>query len=100
MGALSLRLPESLDHALTSEAELEMKPRSAVVRQALTEYLQRMEKERFMQSMVVAASALANDPASTKESQDIVEGTVGDMLDSIQAAEDAADSHTDEKWWK
>jgi len=100
MGALSLRLPESLDHALTSEAELEKKPRSAVVREALTEYLQRMEKERFMQTMVAAASALANDPASRKESLDIVEATVGDTLDAIQAVEDVSDIHAHEKWWK
>ncbi|MBF0282114.1 MAG: ribbon-helix-helix protein, CopG family [Zetaproteobacteria bacterium] len=37
MGALSLRLPENLDRALSCEAELEMKPRSVVVRQALDE---------------------------------------------------------------
>ena len=100
MGALSLRLPESLDHALSSEAALEMKPRSAVVRQALAEYLQRMEKERFMQTMVAAASALSNDPASRKESLDIVATAAADALDSIQVAEAVPDNHTNEKWWK
>jgi len=34
MGALSLRLPDALDQALTSEAEMKMKPRSVVVGQA------------------------------------------------------------------
>ncbi|MBN4076665.1 ribbon-helix-helix protein, CopG family [Mariprofundus ferrooxydans] len=100
MGALSLRLPDHLDNALSREAELETKPRSEVVRHALAEYLQRMERERFMANMVNAAIALANDPASQRESLEIVETTVGDGLNTILASENEGDIHSGEKWWK
>jgi len=100
MGALSLRLSETLDQALASEAKMERKPRSAIVRQALVEYLERMEKERFMASMVAAATALSHDPASTSESMQVVESTVGDTADAILAAENMVDSDPQAAWWK
>jgi len=100
MGALSLRLPDKLDDALAREAELETKPRSEVVRQALAEYLQRMERERFMANMVDAAAALANDTEARQESFEIAEATVGDSIDAILASEDENNIHQDEAWWK
>ncbi len=100
MGALSLRLPETLDQALTCEAEMEMKPRSVVVRQALAEYLERMEKERFMASMAEAARALANDPAASSESAQIAESTVSDAADAVIASERSADADPTEAWWR
>jgi len=100
MGALSLRLPDHLDNALSREAELEAKPRSEVARHALAEYLQRMERERFMANMVDAATALAKDPASQRESLEIAEATVGDGLNTILASENEGDIHSGEKWWK
>lgn len=100
MGALSLRLPDHLDDALSREAELETKPRSEVVRQALVEYLQRMERERFMTNMVDAAAALANDAAARQESFEIAEATVADGMDGVIASEDEHDIHQGEAWWK
>jgi len=100
MGALSLRLPDHLDDALSREAELETKPRSEVVRQALVEYLHRMERERFMVNMVEAATALANDAAAQQESVEIAEATVADGMDSVIASEDENDPHQDKTWWK
>ncbi|MFQ5345334.1 MAG: ribbon-helix-helix protein, CopG family [Mariprofundus sp.] len=100
MGALSLRLPDHLDDALSREAELETKPRSEVVRQALAEYLQRMERERFMANMVDAASALASDSSARDESLEIAEATVGDGMDTVIASEDENDIHQSEAWWK
>jgi len=100
MGALSLRLPDKLDDALSREAELETKPRSEVVRQALAEYLQRMEKERFMANVVDAAAALANDTVAQQESFEIAEATVADGMDTVIASEDKNDIHQGEAWWK
>jgi len=97
MGALSLRLSDHLDDALTDEAKREQKPRSAVVRQALVDYLQRMEKERFMNSMVEAATALANHPDARKESLEIVESTLADTRNAVCHGEEAQ-SH--DPWWK
>jgi len=100
MGALSLRLPDNLDDALSREAELETKPRSEVVRQALAEYLQRMEKERFMANVVDAATALANDSAARAESLEITEATAADGMDAILASERESGIHSGEQWWK
>jgi len=97
MGALSLRLSDDLDYALTDEAKREQKPRSAVVRQALVDYLQRMEKERFMNSMVEAATALANHPDSRKESLEIVESTLADTGNAIR---DGEEPESYDQWWK
>jgi len=97
MGALSLRLPDDLEDALTDEAKREHKPRSAVLRQALVDYLHRMEKERFMNSMVEAATALANHPDARKESLEIVEST---LIDTGNAMRDGEDPETHDPWWK
>jgi len=100
MGALSLRLPDKLDDALSREAELETKPRSEVVRQALVEYLLRMERERFMINMVDAAAALANDAVAQQESFEIAEATVADGMDTVIVSEGENDIHQGEAWWK
>jgi len=100
MGALSLRLPNDLDEALSREAELETKPRSELVRHALSVYLQRMERERYISNMVDAAKALVNDPESQRESLEIAEATVGDKLKAIPASEGEDDMHSGERWWK
>ena len=97
MGALSLRLPDDLEDALTDEAKREQKPRSAVLRQALVDYLKRMEKERFMNSMLEAAAALANNPDSRKESLEIVESTLADTAHAMRNGEES-ESH--DSWWK
>ncbi len=97
MGALSLRLSDDLEDALTNEAKREQKPRSAVLRQALVDYLQRMEKERFMNSMVEAATALSKNPDSRKESLEIVESTLADTASVIRDGEETI-SH--DQWWK
>ena len=64
MGALSLRLPDALDQALTSEAEMKMKPRSVVVGQALAEYLERMV-EVMRHSEIWAANLNPNRSGET-----------------------------------
>ena len=52
MPALSLRLPDELEHRLVEEAHREGVPRSEVARQAISDYLARRERERFMTELV------------------------------------------------
>ena len=52
MTAISLRLPDDIEAHLKAEAQLEGKTQSEIARQAITEYLARREKERFMAEMV------------------------------------------------
>jgi len=91
MGVLSLRLPDKLEQALSREAKLETRPRSEVIRQALDEYLQRMEQDRFLAKMAASARALANDPAASRESAELAET----MLN-----EDADTQDANATWWK
>jgi metal-responsive CopG/Arc/MetJ family transcriptional regulator len=73
MPALSLRLPEDLDHRLAEEARLEGVPRSDVARNAINDYLARRERERFMAELVSAAHAMVHNPAATEEVRELSE---------------------------
>jgi len=89
MPALSLRLPEELEHRLEEEARREGVLRSDVVRQALSDYLARRERERFMNELVAEARA----GYAVEEIRD----------EALALAEDAlvADGVSDdERWWK
>ncbi|MDO9161180.1 MAG: ribbon-helix-helix protein, CopG family [Methylococcaceae bacterium] len=100
MTAISLRLPDDIEANLKAEAQLEGKTQSEIARQAITEYLARREKERFMAKMIAAGRALAADPQAWAESREIAEGLADEGLDAIIAAERAAGIDPDEKWWK
>jgi predicted transcriptional regulator len=100
MTAISLRLPDDIEANLKAEAQLEGKTQSEIARQAITEYLARREKERFMAKMVAAGRALAADPQARAESREIAEDLVDEGLDAIVAAERAAGIDPDAKWWK
>ena len=100
MSALSLRLPDEFDTRLEEEARLAGKTRSEIARQAIAEFLDRREKERFMAEMVAAARALAEDPEARRESLEIANEFPDDDLDAIIASEVAAGIDPNEKWWR
>lgn len=100
MSALSLRLPDDFDTRLEQEARLAGKTRSEIARQAIAEFLERREKERFMAEMVAAAQALAADPAARREALEMANDLVDEGLDAIIASEIAAGIDPDEKWWR
>ena len=95
MPVISIRLPEALDSALEQEARLEQKPRSEVARQAIADYLKRMERARFMAQLVAEAKAGYADEATRKEAIEIGDATADDGLDAANA--EAGDS---EPWWR
>lgn len=100
MNALSIRLPDDLDVALSREAQLEAKSRSEVARKAITEYLQRLEKARFMAKLTAEAKLAYGDAKIFEESLAIAEGTVDSGLDAIIEAERKAGIDPGEKWWR
>ncbi|MDT8407842.1 MAG: ribbon-helix-helix protein, CopG family [Methylococcales bacterium] len=102
MPAISLRLPDDVQAHLKAEAQLEGKNQSEIARLAITEYLARRERERFMAEMVAAARALANDPQARVEALQIAEDfdAVDDSLDRLIAEERTAGIDPDEKWWE
>lgn len=100
MTAISLRLPDDIEANLKAEAQLEGKTQSEIARQAITEYLARREKERFMAEMVSEMRTAYANPDIRREALEIAEDLVDDGLDAIIAAERTAGIDPDEKWWR
>ena len=105
MPALSLRLPEDLDRRLEDEASLEQMPRSEVVRIAITDYLARRERERFMAELVAEARTAYGDEAIRREALEMAEEGIDVSNEALDIAEGGEGDgpgvgHQDGKWWK
>jgi len=100
MTAISLRLPDDIETQLKAEARLEGKTQSEIARLAITEYLARREKERFMAAMVAEMRTAYSNPEIRREALEIAENLVDDDLNAIIASERAAGIDPDEKWWQ
>src|SRR6266545_694470 len=87
MPALSLRLPEELDHRLEEEAHREGVPRSEVARTAISDYLARKERERFMAELVAEARIAYANEAIRREAIELAE----EFLESDNEALDIAE---------
>jgi predicted transcriptional regulator len=61
MSLVSIRLPEDLEARLTREAERTQRSKSEIARDALVDYLQRTERDRFLAQIARAARADAHD---------------------------------------
>jgi len=87
MPALSLRLPEELDHRLGEEAHLEGLPRSEVVRQAISDFLARREKERFMAELVAEAHTAYADESIRRAALEMAEEGIATGNEALNIAE-------------
>lgn len=101
MDTLSIRLPERISRLLDLEARQAKRPRSDLARQAIVDYLERLERERALAGMVAAARAIAADPEAIRESLELADDLAAlddALLDAAQASEpNAANAN---KWWK
>ena len=61
MSLISLRLPDDLEAKLNREAASSKRGKSEIARAALSEYLAKQERERFIEDYIRAA--LSRDPA-------------------------------------
>lgn len=106
MGALSLRLPEDLEQKLNREAELAGRPRSEVIRDAVTQFIAQRERERFMAEYVAEAKAGYSDPALRREALEIAEEALpldNEALDCAEGQrpnEASSDGDPGEPWWR
>lgn len=105
MGAISLRLPDELEHKLAIEAELAGRPRSEVIRDALAQFIAQRERERFMAEVVAAAQALYADPAARAEAVQIAEDFLAAENEALDLAEgrrpgEPWPEESGERWWK
>lgn len=96
MSTLNVRLPQDLEELLAREAQLADKPRSELAREAIREYLDRMERERFMDELSQAARTIATDPELRRE--------VIAMNEELEPPEAeggrASEQETGEPWWR
>ncbi len=93
MAAISVRLPDETESRLSREALLGQRPRSEIVREAIEQYLERREHERFMQTLVEEARAAYRIDAVRRESHELLE----------QAEQDTGttpDEDDTERWWR
>lgn len=91
MSAISVRLPDETESRLSREAQLGQRPRSELVREAIEQYLERREHERFMQTLVEEARTAYRIDAVCRESRD--------LLDAAEQDAGAAPDEDDAQRW-
>jgi predicted transcriptional regulator len=57
MSIVSIRLPDHIELSLTREAERTQRAKSDIAREAIADYLQRQERDRFLHEIARAARA-------------------------------------------
>lgn len=102
MSNISIRLPEDLENKLEEEAQRAHKKRSELAREAIADYLQRVERERFLDDMVRAARVLYSNPEAVEEARQIQVDfdAVDNSIERLEEEERAAGIDSQEKWWK
>lgn len=98
MPSLSLRLPDELDHRLEKEARRAGVPRSEVARMAITEFLVRRERERFMAEMVAEARTAYADEDLRREALGLEKDFLD--LDAQKKNHSTCQGDMDKRWWK
>lgn len=63
MPLVSIRLPDDVEARLAREAERLERPKSELARDAIVDYLERIERERFLDDIARAARARGDDEA-------------------------------------
>ena len=65
MPLVSIRLPDDIEARLAREADRLERPKSELARDAIIDYLERMERERFLGEIARAARSRGDDEALT-----------------------------------
>jgi predicted DNA-binding protein len=105
MSHLSVRLPEDLDQKLNEEARRANKKRGELVREAITIYIEKCERERFIGELVGEARAVYGNESLRRETMDLAEEFLPQDNEALDVAEGnksggtASEEHN-EKWWK
>lgn len=100
MSTVSLRIPDELDERLSREASRENKSRSEMLREAVSEYLDRKEKERFLNEFVAETRAGYGDPGIAEDARAIAEDFLPAENEALDSTETDTGTDTTEKWWK
>jgi len=63
MSIISIRLPEDVEQHLAREAQRLQRSKSEIARDAIVEYLRRLERDRFLAEIARAARSRGDDEA-------------------------------------
>ena len=63
MSLVSIRFPDDIEARLALEADRAQRPKSEIARDAIVDYLERLERERFLAEIARAARARGDDEA-------------------------------------
>jgi predicted transcriptional regulator len=63
MSLVSIRLPDDLEARLAREAERAQRPKSEIARDAIADYLERLDRERFLSETARAARSRGDGEA-------------------------------------
>jgi predicted transcriptional regulator len=97
MSAISLRLPDDIKRRLDAESNASGVTRSDLARTAITEFLQRRERERFMRQLLTEAQTAYADPATRAAAQEWVDLAFADDVSHWGADEEAGAGGV---WWR
>lgn len=100
MSAISIRLPDDIERQLDEEAARSHRSRSEVAREAIADYIVRMEKKRFMAEMAEEMRNAYARPDARRAAIKASEDSMDDGLDAIIKAERAAGINPADKWWR
>lgn len=101
MSSFNVRLPEDLEQRLSQEAQITHRSRSELARDAIREYLTRVERDRFLEQLNRAARVIGQDPALRHEAETMAEAfrPLEDEA-SDRTADDPADNKPGDAWWR
>jgi predicted transcriptional regulator len=88
MSLVSIRLPDDIEARLAREAEQSQRPKSEIARDAIVDYLQRLDRNRFLGEIARAARARGD-----AEAIDSAEETLALDNEALDIAEGVSDSH-------
>jgi len=100
MGESSLILPQDLDAELSQETSVTGLTRSEVIRRALSEYLQRRQRQRLINEYLQEARRGYADPALRDHALAAAEEAVAPGNEALERAETAASPKADAPWWR
>lgn len=97
MRTLSVRLPDRLDRRLDEEARDEGRSRSELAREAIVEYVEKRERQRFLATLAAEARALRDAAEGRRVAEEMLP-MENEALAAVESAD--ADSADDAgRWW-
>ena len=101
MSSFNVRLPEDLEQRLSLESQLTHRSRSELAREAIREYLTRMERDRFMERLSRSARVIGQDSALRQEAEAMAE-TFRPLEEeaSDSTGDGSSDNAGEDAWWR